>query len=131
MTSRKIHLLVFLSIIFVDQAVKFSVLSNNFKHIVNKGISFGLFGQRNISFQLVFLITFILILLASYFLQKPKNNFTRTAILLILSGGTSNLIDRLIHSGVIDYIQLWIFPVFNIGDIAILLGIVIFILYGK
>lgn len=131
MTSRKLHFLVFLSIILVDQIVKFIVLSNNFRHIVNKGISFGLLGQLNISFQLVFPIILILIFLALYFLQKTKNIYTCSAILLILSGGISNLLDRLIYSGVIDYIQLWVFPVFNIADIAIVLGIAVFILYGK
>ena len=43
------------------------------------------------------------------------------ALVMIVSGAIGNLIDRLVHNGVVDFIQLEFmnFPVFNIADILI------------
>ena len=56
---------------------------------------------------------------------------TLISLLLILSGGIGNLIDRLFRGYVIDYIDINIldFPNFNIADISIALGIVLLIIY--
>jgi signal peptidase II len=55
-----------------------------------------------------------------------------TALSLILGGALGNVIDRLLHSYVIDFIQLhygsWHFPSFNIADSAITVGATLLIL---
>lgn len=40
-------------------------------------------------------------------------------------GAFSNLIDRWLYGGVIDYIQIWILPVFNIADVMIVAGLLV------
>jgi signal peptidase II len=40
----------------------------------------------------------------------------------VLAGGVSNIIDRLIYNGVVDFVSLWQFPVFNLADVFISLG---------
>ena len=53
------------------------------------------------------------------------------AISLIIGGGLGNIIDRIFRGYVIDYIDinnLFNYPVFNIADICIVLGVVIIIL---
>ena len=54
------------------------------------------------------------------------------ALSLILGGAIGNVIDRLLHGHVIDFIQLhaagWYFPSFNIADSAITIGAVLLIL---
>ncbi len=54
------------------------------------------------------------------------------ALSLILGGAIGNVIDRLLHGHVIDFIQLhaagWYFPSFNIADSAITVGAVLLIL---
>jgi len=48
-------------------------------------------------------------------------------ILLILSGGISNIIDRIHFGCVIDFIDLGFWPVFNLADIFITIGAIILI----
>lgn len=53
-------------------------------------------------------------------------------LLLVLAGGIGNLIDRLFRGYVIDYIDinnLFEFPVFNLADVFIVVGITILIIY--
>ena len=54
------------------------------------------------------------------------------ALALILGGAVGNVIDRLLHGHVIDFIQVhyagWYFPSFNIADSAITVGAVLLIL---
>ena len=54
------------------------------------------------------------------------------ALALILGGAVGNVIDRLLHGHVIDFIQVhhsgWYFPSFNVADSAITVGAVLLIL---
>ena len=54
------------------------------------------------------------------------------ALALILGGALGNVIDRLLHGYVVDFIQVhyrgWYFPSFNIADSAITIGAVLLIL---
>ena len=54
------------------------------------------------------------------------------ALALILGGAIGNVIDRLLHGYVVDFIQVhaggWYFPSFNIADSAITVGAVLLIL---
>lgn len=61
-----------------------------------------------------------------------KKLLSRISISLILAGGIGNLIDRIAHGYVIDYISLSIWPSFNIADVYITVGVLlILIFYGK
>ena len=54
------------------------------------------------------------------------------ALSLILGGAVGNVIDRLLHGYVVDFIQVhaagWYFPSFNVADSAITVGAVLLIL---
>lgn len=76
----------------------------------------------------------ILAILLIYIIREYSNlnKIINISLSLILSGGISNLIDRLFRGYVIDYIDinnLFKFPIFNIADIFVVLGIVIIIIY--
>jgi signal peptidase II len=86
----------------------------------NNGVILGLFSAY--SFYLV-LIGFI------FLLQVLVKNHFSSASALILGGALSNLADRLRFGYVVDYIDLKYLPVFNIADIAIVLG-AIFLVYS-
>jgi len=60
------------------------------------------------------------------------NTLTLLSLFLILSGIISNLIDRLWHGYVIDFIQINFcnFPMFNVADVLVILGIVILFLFN-
>lgn len=97
----------------------------------NIGVAFGI--------KLPFIIQIILVpvLLIAGFYYMLKNFKIESSFVLIVSGvitggAISNYADRLIHGYVVDYISIWIWPVFNIADIAITLGIfTILVFYGK
>jgi len=54
-----------------------------------------------------------------------------TAITLILGGAVGNVIDRMVHGHVVDFLlfhyERWFFPAFNIADMAITMGAILLI----
>lgn len=63
---------------------------------------------------------------------KEINNLVKIFLLMIISGGISNLIDRLFRGYVVDYIdinQIFGYPIFNIADICVVIGVIAFIAY--
>jgi signal peptidase II len=44
---------------------------------------------------------------------------------LVLGGATGNLLDRIWRRGVIDFIDLRVWPVFNLADLAIVAGVLL------
>ena len=66
------------------------------------------------------LIILIFLLVKSY---QRRNLFLILVITLILTGALSNLIDRLIYGGVIDFINLFSYSTFNIADCLIITGV--------
>lgn len=88
-------------------------------YLENRGAAFGIFQNRQIFFILT--TTGILIFIAYALYKLPKEAKYRPLefiALVTLSGAIGNLIDRLTHRYVIDflYFELIDFPVFNIAD---------------
>jgi lipoprotein signal peptidase len=52
-----------------------------------------------------------------------QNAWAAIALGIALGGAASNLIDRVRHGGIVDFIDLKIWPVFNIADAAIVIGV--------
>jgi signal peptidase II len=73
-----------------------------------------------------FFYAFWMIIIGSVIFQfiKQSSFGVRLPLMLILSGGISNLIDRLVHGCVVDFIDLKFWPVFNLADLYITLGII-------
>jgi signal peptidase II len=102
----------------------------NFVYAENTGTMLGIGSGLPESLRFLFFVVVIgiaLIVVSAFVLLKPLNNLTVIAISLVIGGGISNLIDRLLRSGsVIDFMLIKIGPVesgiFNVADIAITLG---------
>ncbi len=97
----------------------------------NTGVAFGIAIP-----QIVLIIgSPILIGLIIYLVIKEldcRKTLSILSLILIISGALGNLMDRLIHGFVIDFIAIWRWPNFNLADIYITLGILFMIVfYGK
>jgi len=124
--SSKISLqsvLIFFALVLVDQALKFIVV-RFYPQIVtfNSGILFGF--VDNIFVILSLLVLGLVIL--GYLIWEAKH--LEISLILILSGAISNIADRLMHEGVVDYITIKNWSNFNLADVYIVLG-VLFYLY--
>ncbi|WP_287191053.1 signal peptidase II [Syntrophothermus sp.] len=88
--------------------------------VLNQGGAFGLLSGR----YFLFLATAIgLIFVVSYYAVYYKPNKALQFGLGLVSGGAlGNLVDRLWHGGVVDFIDLGFWPVFNLADSAIVVG---------
>ncbi len=97
----------------------------------NTGIAFGIpVPPLLLIFITIALIAFVFYLVKSEL--KIKSSLTQIITVMIVGGGLGNLIDRIVQGYVIDFISLWSYPVFNVADIAITLGVLLAILfYGK
>lgn len=92
----------------------------------NTGIAFGLF--RGHESLLLALITLSLIALGIWGgRMKDSPAFSRRAFALILGGAAGNWIDRVRCGAVIDYFDFRIWPVFNLADSAITIGVILYI----
>lgn len=142
--------IIILSIIVVDQIIKtiivaktnidFTIIPGVLKlsYVENTGGAYGLGAD---SILVLIGINILLIVFIATLLIKGKNLETkiRRGLELVLAGGISNLLDRLLRGYVIDYIDissLVKYPVFNIADISIVCGVIIIIIailirYGK
>lgn len=93
----------------------------------NTGAAFGLFKNGGLVFGILAVIVSIVIVV--YFPQIPENEpLMRIAIALQMGGALGNLIDRIFHGPVTDFIAVGDFPVFNIADSSITVGVGILIL---
>lgn len=91
----------------------------------NCGVAFGLFKNRNFFFIILSLIA-VLYILGYLFVNKRQNGLTkRIALGLILGGASGNLADRLRLGYIVDFLDFRVWPVFNIADSAITVGIVL------
>jgi signal peptidase II len=65
-----------------------------------------------------------------YFQRRLKFNdyWLQFGLAFILGGSLGNLLDRLLHGFVIDYIDLTYWPVFNLADVMINLGVLLIVI---
>lgn len=92
-------------------------------HIRNSGAAFGMFPGRG---QVFLVIAAVIVLVILYFYhQLPRGEWlVRTALGLQLGGALGNVIDRVrLDYAVIDFLHVRYFPVFNVADICIVLGV--------
>jgi signal peptidase II len=125
----KLSWVFFSLLIFADQISKIASdsFSGDFYFInraCNKNIAWGLPVSPAFFYLLWFAIIFFL---TKYFLQA-KNELQKLGLIFILSGAASNMIDRTVQGCVIDFIDLKFWPVFNLADTYITIGIVIFLI---
>lgn len=114
-------------LVFIDQLTKYHALAN-LSYIINKGVALSVFSDLDIG-EIINILGLVLVVYIWYTISI-KNlqgglDSMYIGLTMITSGGVSNLIDRITQGGVVDFIQIYRFPVFNLADLYIIIGTLI------
>jgi signal peptidase II len=91
-------------------------------YIQNTGAGFGILQGQNTIFILVALIAIAVIVFSMK--KILEEHHTTWLAALILGGAVGNLIDRIWHGFVVDFINFHVWPAFNIADSALVIGVI-------
>ncbi len=100
-------------------------------HLVhNSGAAWGIFHDMTFVLGIFAIIVCILLLIFLFVFYPNSSAGVAFGLALVVAGGIGNALDRFIHGYVIDFIDpIFIdFPVFNVADIGVTCGIVIFLI---
>ena len=133
--------------IVVDQYTKFMITLHiplsysvnvvegffNLTHVRNSGVAFGIFSEQNSELKpylLIFVSIIAIIAILVIFHQTGKEKrLVQGGLVLVFSGAIGNLIDRVLHKEVIDFIDIFFnnrhWPAFNVADACITIGVML------
>ena len=96
-------------------------------YVQNTGAAFSLFQSHN---DLLIIVGAIVSLIVFYvhFRVSEQQKYIQFCLGLILGGSIGNIIDRVIRGYVVDFIDLKFWPVFNLADAMINIGVVLLVL---
>jgi len=131
-----------LLVIIADQVSKIWVASNmklgesipiinrifHITYIQNPGSAFGLLRFSNKTFIIIGLIIILVGIFLLFRLAKD-NKLVFYSFILLLGGSLGNLIDRFRIGSVIDFLDFRIWPIFNIADSSLNIGIFLLIIH--
>jgi lipoprotein signal peptidase len=91
-------------------------------YILNHGAAFGILRDQRIFFLAIVVI--LLVCLAYKYKEIAKGpSYLKLGTGLLLAGALGNAIDRFVQDGVVDFFDFLIWPIFNVADIGIVIGI--------
>ena len=101
-------------------------------HVQNTGASFGIFQGHSFALMIVEIVGIVILLAMAFYIYRRLPYLVSLpntiAFSLILGGTVGNLIDRLRLEHVTDFIDIGIWPVFNVADSAITIGVIVIVL---
>ena len=95
-----------------------------FTHVHNTGSAFGLFQDQNLTLLVVSLVGIVAMAII-YGMQERPGWLLRASIALMLGGAAGNLLDRILLGHVTDFIDIGPWPVFNLADSSIVVGLML------
>jgi len=150
MKSRSLGFVVALVVFALDQLVKWWVTGPlgvdhegavhyllpffQFTYTENNGISLGLFNATTeVGRWMLVALTSAIAIGVAFWLGREKNRVDQIALGMVLGGALGNIFDRTRHGYVVDFLDLHFgefrpFLIFNIGDAAISIAVVILLL---
>ena len=138
-TGRLIFVIVALAVFVLDRATKSLVNTSlaygervtvipNLVDIVNVRNSGAAFGFAPAGATLFLIASVVVSIgLVVYVLRNPGSPWTDGVLGLILGGTLGNGFDRVVHGTVTDFVDFHFWPVFNVADSAISVGVVLLI----
>src|SRR6476646_5917169 len=150
MAERRLGFIVALVIFALDQLAKWWVTGPlgidqvgdqlyllpifNFTYTENQGISLGLLNATNpLGRWMLVAVTSAIAIGVAVWIGREKNRIDQIALGMVLGGALGNILDRTRHGYVVDFADLHFgdfrpFLVFNVGDAAISIAVVILLL---
>jgi len=129
-----------LLIVLLDQAIKSLVHASmlpgrsipilgllKLTYVRNTGAAFSIFSGFSPQLAVIGIVIIAGVLYMHYQI-RPKEVLLQVALALVLGGSLGNLIDRVFRSYVVDYIDFTVWPVFNLADIMINVGVALILL---
>lgn len=143
--SRYFMPLILVAAVVVDQFTKHLVATNmqlfqsiqiipgffSLTYIHNTGAAWSILEGKTIFFIIIGIVA--IVILAAFYRHLGKHEYAdRIGIILMIAGTIGNLIDRFLHVYVIDFLDFYIFnynfPVFNIADTCLVIGVFIILI---
>jgi len=97
-------------------------------YIHNPGAAFGILPHQE-----WFFLAIVVILFAAYFVMRKKIPqkpvYFPMAVAMLLGGALGNAIDRVRYGSVVDFFDFRIWPIFNVADIFICVGVALIVFY--
>ena len=106
----------------------------SFEFVLNRGISWGMFSSDSEGTFLLIAaaVSGLVLFLISFARERFKHDHLIFGEVLVLAGALSNLFDRFMYRGVVDFIvfsyQSWTFPAFNVADMCVVSGVFIMLI---
>lgn len=101
-------------------------------YVRNTGAAWSIFSGETLGIVIVSLMI-ILGIIYYIFKNNPESKLEKLGYGMILGGAIGNLFDRIIYGYVIDFFDFYIFgydyPIFNLADSFIFVGVIILIIY--
>lgn len=97
--------------------------------VENTGIAFGFFQGHPEILSYVIFASVLCLLCGSWFLRNHRRP-EQFAYAFILGGAAGNLIDRIRFQHVVDFLDFRVWPVFNMADSFITIGVCLFIYFS-
>ena len=135
-----VYILLSLGIILVDRVTKIYALTHwlepvavnpylFFQVTFNRGVSWGILNstQTLLFIGVTGLICLVTAVVIWYAYTKAREGKTILGEVCIIAGSVSNIYDRFLYGGVIDFIAVhkddWVWPLFNIADACVVFGV--------
>jgi len=115
-------------LVLADMFFKWMAVNLKLPFVANSGVALSFLSSSSnlrgvtISITVILFIIFLILSESRYFQKLDKFQFV--GLLLMVCGGASNLMDRLIYGSVVDYLHIAGFPWFNIADVLIFMGVI-------
>ncbi len=100
-------------------------------YVENPGAAFSILQNQRVFFIIFTGIVMLFLLTVLLSGRYRRHMLLNISFVLVLAGGIGNLIDRIVHGVVIDYLYLkWIdFPVFNFADCCLVIGAILMLIF--
>lgn len=150
LADRRLDILIAVLIVLADQITKAVIRSTipiyssltivpgllNLTHVRNTGAAFGILNSVDFPFKpllIAIVATAALVAVAFYAAGlAPHQHAARVGLALVIGGAAGNLLDRVLHGSVVDFIDVYWgtyhFWAFNVADSAITIGVAVLIL---